>query len=59
MLSMKERLKRAKALAIPFCNHCVSSIKCGTDPKTGKSTHGCEECWVYWLQNSIIEGSDI
>jgi hypothetical protein len=56
---MKERLKRAKALAIPFCNHCVSSIKCGTDPKTGKSTHGCEECWVYWLQNSIIEGSDI
>lgn len=53
-LTKSEQQDRATRLAQKICPSCPHDFKCGTDPKTGKATHGCEECIYYLIMNSMI-----
>jgi len=51
-MEMRIRSKISR-IARKFCDDCRKDMKCGTDPKTGRPLHGCEECWVYWIMNEM------
>ena len=53
-LTRAEQQERATEIARKNCPRCPHDFGCKTDPKTGKSTHGCERCWIYLILNEMI-----
>lgn len=52
-LNKQQKSVRIKRLALEYCMSCKKNMG---DPKKG--THGCEECWVYFMMNEIAGTND-